>query len=182
MPDDAIPDKPPLECPDCDGVMRLQRKPAHWDGGGGPWVYLCENRPNGCRGLMSAHPNGEPEGVPAPQEIRTARRHCHSMFDRLWIGALAMPCYQGAERDPKRRAVVLGAARHRAYRFLADRLGISVDACHISMMTDIEQLRRFYKIARDATPEQIRDWAKANPLPPKEKKRKKEENAECSTS
>lgn len=78
-----IPKKPPIPCPDCSGLMRLQENPAAWGSG---LVYLCENRPE-CRGLMSAHPNGDPCGTPADAYTRKARMAVHGLFDKLWQDA-----------------------------------------------------------------------------------------------
>lgn len=66
-----LPDRSPIACPDCSGQLHLQHKPASW-GGGGDFVYLCENRPQ-CRGLLSAHPNGKPQGKAVSKAVRQAR-------------------------------------------------------------------------------------------------------------
>ena len=155
MPDQNWPD---LECADCGGALKLQRKPPQWGDG---WVYLCEHRPS-CRGLMSAHPDGSPQGVPAPQEIRTARNHCHKVFDPLWRSADTLPCYRNSDKDKKALGTIRRTARWRSYRYMAHKLGIAEDDCHISHMTDLETLRKFYRIAKSTTPGEIREWAKAN--------------------
>lgn len=79
----TTPEKPPLDCPDCPGKMYLQETPFE---NGNHWIYLCENRPR-CRGLMSAHPDGTPTGIPAPQEIRTARP-----LRTEWVRSLVRQC------------------------------------------------------------------------------------------
>jgi hypothetical protein len=54
----------PLErrCVDCgDGILTLQVTPLGWHG---DYVYLCSSHPN-CRGLLSANPDGTPQGFQA---------------------------------------------------------------------------------------------------------------------
>lgn len=147
---------PPLECPDCGGAMPLVPKPASWSGKS-RLVYRC-NDPF-CDGLMSARANGAPEGIPAPREVRQARKHCHAVFDPLWREAHRMACYAGSEKTPKTYAIIGKTARRRAYRYMAWRLDIPEADCHLSRMLDIALLRQFYKTARNTTAEQIRAWA-----------------------
>lgn len=119
-------------------------------------VYLCENRPD-CRGLMSAHPNGEPCGTPADAYTRKARRIVHEAFDSLWQNAHEM---YGSDctLDSK---VLQSIARKRAYAWLAERMGISVEKCHISMM-DVDMLRTAWRIIMKHKPtmESIRSLSK----------------------
>lgn len=152
-----LPDMPPLDCPDCDGKLYLQHAPTSW--GGNPFAYLCENRPT-CRGLCSAHPDGTPQGTPADQKTRTARRLTHSVFDPLWQHAPVMSCYAAEPDDKKATRAIRYRARVRAYAWLADQLGMTEDECHIGLF-DIETLRLAYRLCRHASPQAIRDWAKA---------------------
>ncbi len=60
----------------------------------------------------------------ANEELRRAKISAHAAFDPLWRGQL-----------PK------GAARRKAYRWLADQLGIDPKDCHIGMF-DVEMCRK----------------------------------------
>ena len=65
----------PLKCPDCGAPMHIDFKPRWWkreQRNSSPFVYLCQNYNEGCRGLMSAHQDGKPHGVPAPRATRQA--------------------------------------------------------------------------------------------------------------
>lgn len=159
-----VPSWPPLDCPDCDGKLHLQVNPFQR---GNRWIYFCENRP-ACRGLMSAHPSGEPCGVPADQATRTARNKLHEMFDPLWFPAPRL--YQIRERDPDAREQaarnIRRAARNRAYAWLADQLGLTKDECHISHF-DIERCRDAWRAIKafrlqhgESAPLAIRSWWK----------------------
>lgn len=77
------PTMPALKCPDCGAPMRLQPTPSTFKTPN-PFVYLCDRRAAGCGGLMSAHPDGTPQGAPVAAELRRARRMTHQVFDRLW--------------------------------------------------------------------------------------------------
>lgn len=159
----TIPNKPPLNCPDCPGRMYLQKKPEHWTGGSVPFAYICENRSKGCKGLMSAHPTGDPMGTPAPANVRKARRHCHAVFDPLWKEAWKLPCYaenRDGLSEQHRQARITGAARYRTYAYVAHFMNMKIADCHISKITNIETLRQFWLTARGADPELIRDWWK----------------------
>lgn len=158
----AVPVMPALACPDCGGKMYLRAKPSTWKGGN-PWVYLCEHRAGGCGGLMSAHPDGTPQGIPAPAELRQARRVTHGVFDRLWLDAPSL-YYVIEEQDERGReraiANIRRAARKRAYAWLADHLGLTADECHIGKL-DIATLRLIWWAARQMTAADIRQWWKA---------------------
>lgn len=156
-----VPRMPALTCPDRGGRLPLCVKPREWPGAS-QWAYLCEKRP-WCRGLMTAHPDGRPTGVPAPQAVRTARRHVHAVFDPLWQSAERMYVVRERSAEGEARAIakIRGAARTRAYQFVAAALGMSEEDCHISKIDDIDVLRRFYRAAKAATPEMVGAWAKA---------------------
>lgn len=69
--------------------------------------------------------------------LRRARRRAHRAFDQMW-----------------RR---LGMQRTAAYRWLADRLGIPVDDCHMARM-DIPTCRRVVELCQgfNALPDSFR--------------------------
>lgn len=70
----------------------------------------------------------KPLGTPAKKELRMARAELHGSFDKLWT--------EGRMR------------RTNAYSWLAKRLGISVDECHIGMF-DVDTCKRAMVVTRD---------------------------------
>jgi ssDNA-binding Zn-finger/Zn-ribbon topoisomerase 1 len=87
----------------------------------GQHFYGCENYPE-CKGSHSAHPDGNPTGVPGDKVTRTCRSECHALFDPLWKQGLL--------------------ARRNAYRLLAKLVGLSTEDAHIGLFT-IEQCTKF---------------------------------------
>lgn len=78
--------------------------PRYWEW---PWVYAC----TGCDAYIGMHPFTDiPLGTLADAPTRQARHRCKAVFDRLH-----------AEGNIHRR---------KAYRLLAEQLGISVRECH----------------------------------------------------
>ncbi|MBX3490849.1 hypothetical protein [Parvibaculum sp.] len=137
----------PLDCPNCGepSVVKRTRYGRRDD---------CER----C-GLHSW--DGKPM---VGQEVHEARKHCHEIFDRLWKSAETM---YGIEERPGTKeyeiavARIRRSARNRAYRFIALITRMPEPECHMSDQADIEKLRTIYRAAKDATPEGIRDWWKA---------------------
>lgn len=79
--------------------------------------YLCQ-----CGAYCGCHPNTTlPLGFPCGAATRKARSAAHAAFDPLWR--------QGSW------------SRAGAYQWLAARLGISPEDCHIGMMTQERALR-----------------------------------------
>jgi len=77
--------------------------------------YAC-----GCGAYVGVHAGTlQPLGTPAGPATRAARTAVHRVFDPLW-----------RDRADASRTV----ARRDAYRWLADRLGIRFEDCHIGMM------------------------------------------------
>lgn len=94
----------------------------------GNWRWRCS-----CGAHCGTHPNLTPVGSPASAETRKARMAAHELFDPLW----------------RRRMEISGisqkAARGRAYKWLAEQMGIDRKHCHIGMM-NAEQARRVVAI------------------------------------
>lgn len=94
----------PHPCPDC-GSRMLLRKSRYG------LFYACVTWP-ACPGAHGAHrTTGQPLGVPANKATKAARIEAHAAFDRLWKTGLM--------------------SRSAAYRWLASRLGLTADQCHI---------------------------------------------------
>jgi len=104
----------------------------------------------------------EPSAPPAPisGDLVRARRHCAGIFENLWRDAWSMPCYAEAGIRPSgmRRTTIMAAAKHRARLFVAAKLGIAPDVCRPDQMSDVEQLRTYYRICRDHAPADVRAW------------------------
>ena len=147
--------QPQIPCPDCAGKLYLRDKPTSWRGSS-QYVYLCENWPE-CRGLMSAHADGRPCENPADAHTRKARRMVHALFDQLWENAPAM-YGQDCTLKP---AALRRIARNRAYKWLAEHMGMPFKECHVSMM-NVNQLRHAWRTIKkhNPTPESVRAWAK----------------------
>lgn len=85
-----------------------------------------------CGRRVGCHPGThKPLGKLANADERTARSNAHAAFDPLWISGRM-----------KRKA---------AYAWLADKVGVSVDDCHIGMFT-IEQCAKTILACQGAAP------------------------------
>lgn len=145
-----------LQCPEegCDGTLGL-RESRH-----GPF-YGCNRYPE-CKATHGAHPDGSPLGVPADERTRKARMRAHREFDRLWKNAPQFYSIQEEQGTPERgRAIqrIQRAARPRAYRWLADRLSMDVDDCHVGMMDEFT-CELVVRLCRGVTAADVRKWYK----------------------
>lgn len=118
-------------------------------------IWKCD----GCTGRVGCHPGTTvPLGTPANAELRNARSILHKQrFDPIWKTADQTGGYR--PEDEKARWRIRRAARTRLYAFLADKLEIDVDACHIGMF-DLKTCRRAWTALKDVTYPQVREWAK----------------------
>lgn len=91
--------------------------------------YLCA-----CGAYVGCHPGTSiPLGKPAGPETRSARSQAHAVFDALW------------KRKAERGDCGFGKARGKAYRWLAEQLGIDPTDCHISWF-DAATCRRVVEV------------------------------------
>lgn len=121
----------PTSCRFCDGAVELVSNSEIYNGieyGKWPYAYLCRN----CDAYVGLHPNTAiPLGTLADADTRKARKECKPAFIALYRGPSAI------------------FGRSEAYRWLADKLGIPVNACHWGWF-DSNQCQRAAAICRDA--------------------------------
>lgn len=112
--------KPALFCPYCAAEAVLIMSSAELYSSGrdyGP-AWVC--RP--CRAWVGCHPRSTtPLGRLANAELRAAKIRAHAAFDPLWRSKMAR---EGCQQH---------VARGAGYAWLADRLGMPRDQCHIGM-------------------------------------------------
>ena len=114
-------------CPDCGSDMILRQSKVAKSG----WFYGCVRYP-ACTSTHGAHADGTPLGIPANSRTRDARRRAHAEFDRLWNSATS----SGRK-----------AARERAYKWLAETMGIPPAECHIGRF-DFHQCEQVITLVR----------------------------------
>jgi hypothetical protein len=78
---------------------------------------------------------GNKTSTPANQETRDLRSACHDLFDPLW---------RREDGHFRRHGDGKGKARHSAYLWLADKMGLPFDEIHFGMFTS-EQCREAVK-------------------------------------
>jgi len=131
------PPRPPncvaaITCPMCGGPMPLLY-------GTHGWYYRCARFPF-CNCRHSAHQMGvragQPLGRPADDETRAERVRAHKLFDSVWY-----------HENPK----ISCRLRTQSYAWLAKRLGLTKDDCHIGLF-DLKTCR---KVKRLCTPDRI---------------------------
>ncbi len=114
---------------------------------------ICEDTYCGC------HPGTEePLGTPADAGLREARMILHTRrLDPLWKNAAHTGGY--GRLDEAGEKAVRRAARVRVYRFLAARMGLTEEQCHVGLFT-VEQCRAAWETLKGVTYPDVRDWAK----------------------
>lgn len=87
------------------------------------WLWLCKP----CDAYVGCHgQTKQPLGRLANKELREAKKAAHAAFDPLW------------QRND-------GMSRTRAYRWLAESLGLTLAKAHIGMF-DVDQCRRVVEL------------------------------------
>ena len=88
--------------------------------------------PGDCDAYVGCHPESpHPMGRMANKELRCLKMDAHAAFDKLWKRELG-----GSMR------------RKEAYAWLADKMGIDIDECHIGMF-DENRCRRVISLCRE---------------------------------
>lgn len=127
--------------------------------------YGCENWPR-CNSTHGAHPNGKPLGVPADAETKQARIVAHAAFDRLWneiAPSYLIPITLARSARKRNEYRIKKRGRTRAYRWLAEQLGIKADECHIGAM-DVATCARVAALCEPMNSEKVRAWSKERGL------------------
>lgn len=108
-------------CPYCDAPVTLRDSSIIYGGRSFGDSWICTNFPK-CDSYVGCHPGTSiPLGSVANAELRSARALAHRYFDVLW------------KRKVAREKVSKGHARRKGYAWLAEKLGIPVELCHIAM-------------------------------------------------
>lgn len=117
--------EPSLTCPYCGSEAFLGNSEAIYGRDHG-LVWLCSQWPR-CDSYVGTHKGtSRPLGRMANAELRQWRNRAHGAFDPIW---------QARERQK------LPKSRQHAYEWLAARLGIRREECHIAMF-DVETCQR----------------------------------------
>jgi len=94
-------------------------------------MHICKP----CGAWVGSHKGtGEPLGRLANAELRKYKILAHTAFDRIWI-----------KKKTKRRA---------AYQWLANKMNITVERCHIGMF-DVEQCKEVIKYSHELYPKEV---------------------------
>ena len=113
-----------LKCPYCGNTAKLVTGKSvypHLPELYGKYFYMCEP----CEAWVGCHPGTKtPLGRLANMELRRLKSAAHAAFDPLWRAKI--------RRDKCTKAHARGAG----YAWLADKLGIKVDECHIGMFDE----------------------------------------------
>ena len=128
-----------LTCPYCGSKAHLQDSSMVYGHSFG-LVYLCDKYPF-CDSWVGVHKGTvTPLGTMADSPLRDLRKQAHTLFDRLWKNPKVK-----SKMDKDKYMELVKQGRTKAYSFLAKRLGIHQDQCHIAMM-DMETCERVISI------------------------------------
>ncbi len=131
-----------LICPYCHNEARLTTGSEIYGPKFSDKVFWVCNRYPDCDSYVGCHPKTKrPLGNLANEELRTLRNQAHSLFDKLWQAKLARDRHQDGSKYTK------GEARAAGYRWLAEKLGIKGQECHIGEM-DVERCRQVIELCK----------------------------------
>lgn len=127
---------PFLICPYCNAKATCKDSSVVYSSGRdyGP-IWVCDNYPS-CNSYVGCHPGTKkPLGRLADKELRGWKVQAHAAFDPLW------------RRKINKEGCRKKDARGAGYAWLATRLDIPVDDCHIGMF-DVARCRKVVEICR----------------------------------
>ncbi|AWB21202.1 hypothetical protein DA075_09990 [Methylobacterium currus] len=121
----------------------------------GRHFYICD----ACKGYCGTHRGSTRSlGTPAGPALRFERQHLHAhVIDPLWMEAELCGAYE--DKPPRVVHQIRKRARQRVYEFLADRLGISEQDCHVGMF-DMTRCAAAAEALAGVDYPQIREWAR----------------------
>lgn len=154
-----------VACGECGRPMKLVGVWAE-DGALGIF-YGCSGYPDSCKSTHGAHADGTPYGIPGDAATRAARIRAHDAFDRLWKGAPSLydlDDLPDAQKPGKIRSLQ-ALARRRAYAWLADRMKLPPESCHIGAF-DVVTCELVAMLCARSGPSEVRTWAKASGIAP----------------
>ena len=147
-------------CLDCGTPAEIRAGSEVWPTRRDLWskfFWLCPTP--GCGARCGCHGQTKiPLGRPAGHALREARIKLHARLDPIWREAPDGAAY--APESPRARNMIQNRARTRVYAWLADRMGLTADECHVGLFT-IEQCRVAWRHIVSTNYDAIRDWAKA---------------------
>lgn len=113
-----------VECPYCCSRANLESSKKIYGGRDFGLVYICANYPT-CDAYVGVHKGTcKPLGRLADFELRRWKNKAHAAFDPLWRIGLDKKLSEGHSRS---------YIRNKAYKWLADQLGMATKDCHIGM-------------------------------------------------
>lgn len=108
---------PTMSCPYCGDRAELINSTVIYSKDYG-LMYACENYPV-CDAYVGCHKDTiRPKGRLANAELRRLKIQAHAVFDKIWF----------QKNVPAKKK---GKSRNKAYKWLADKLGIKGADCHI---------------------------------------------------
>ena len=123
-------------CPYCGEISEFVDSAVVYNGSSYGMIYLCRNYPK-CDSYVGCHRGTtQPLGRMASPELRKAKRAAHEAFDPIWREKKASNFKKRSEN------------RKKAYADLAEKLGISVNDCHIGMF-DVATCNKVVEICNE---------------------------------
>jgi hypothetical protein len=143
-----------LLCLYCKLPAKFMQSSAHiYNGRDYGAVWVCSGT---CDAYVGAHPDGSPKGRLADKQLRLIKQRVHALFDPLWLDhGLAYPDV------PRCNGHMRKIMRNRAYAWLAERMDIEPEKCHVGMFDTAECLAAIAIInEHKPTSKTIREWFK----------------------
>lgn len=123
-------------CPYCCSEVDLVDSSIVYNGVSYGLIYKCSN----CISYVGCHPNTTiPLGKLANNELRFWKKEAHKYFDQLWIRKKINKIYRVFLPDTSNRK--------KAYIWLSQKLGISIDDTHIGMF-DVDTCKKVVEICK----------------------------------
>jgi len=106
-------------------------------------LWVCSHYPT-CNAYVGCHPGTTMAlGRLADKELRLLKSQVHAVFDPLWMYEHAI-----RKRRYRRRGNMKNIIRNKWYEWLAGKLGIPVEQCHIGMF-DNDTCQRAIEICKN---------------------------------